>query len=115
MLEFIENNELAAKIKVIGVGGGGGNAVNTMIAAGLSGAEFIVANTDAQALKANLSNIKIQLGEQVTRGLGAGANPEVGRKSAMEDREKIKELLEGSDMVLLQQDSEEAPEPAPRR
>ena len=101
MLEFIENNELAAKIKVIGVGGGGGNAVNTMIAAGLSGAEFIVANTDAQALKANLSNIKIQLGEQVTKGLGAGANPEVGRKSAMEDREKIKELLEGSDMVFI--------------
>ena len=101
MLEFIENNELAAKIKVIGVGGGGGNAVNTMIAAGLSGAEFIVANTDAQALKANLSTIKIQLGEQVTRGLGAGANPEVGRKSAMEDRAKIKELLEGSDMVFI--------------
>ena len=101
MLEFIGNNELAAKIRVIGVGGGGGNAVNTMIAAGLSGAEFIVANTDAQALKANLSTIKIQLGEQVTRGLGAGANPEVGRKSAMEDRAKIKELLEGSDMVFI--------------
>jgi len=101
MLEFVENNELSAKIKVIGVGGGGGNAVNTMIAAGLSGADFIVANTDAQALKANASNIKIQLGEQVTRGLGAGANPEIGRESALEDKEKIREILEGSDMVFI--------------
>ena len=101
MLEFVENNELTAKIKVVGIGGGGGNAVNTMIAAGLSGADFIAANTDAQALKANASNIKIQLGEQVTRGLGAGANPEVGKKSALEDREKIREILEGSDMVFI--------------
>ena len=101
MLEFVENNELSARIKVIGVGGGGGNAVNTMIAAGLSGADFIVANTDAQALKASASNIKIQLGEQITRGLGAGANPEIGKKSALEDREKIKEILEGSDMVFI--------------
>ena len=101
MLEFVENNELTAKIKVIGIGGGGGNAVNTMIAAGLSGADFIAANTDAQALKANASNIKIQLGEQITRGLGAGANPEVGKKSALEDREKIREILEGSDMVFI--------------
>jgi len=101
MLEFVENNELTAKIKVIGVGGGGGNAVNTMIAAGLSGADFIAANTDAQALKANASNIKIQLGEQITRGLGAGANPEIGKKSALEDIEKIRETLEGSDMVFI--------------
>ncbi|MCL4427949.1 MAG: cell division protein FtsZ [Deltaproteobacteria bacterium] len=101
MLEFVENNELSAKIKVVGVGGGGGNAVNTMIAAGLSGADFIVANTDAQALKASASSIKIQLGEHVTRGLGAGANPEIGKKSALEDREKIKEILEGSDMVFI--------------
>jgi cell division protein FtsZ len=101
MLEFVENNELSAKIKVIGVGGGGGNAVNTMIAAGLSGADFIVANTDAQALKASASNIKIQLGEQVTRGLGAGANPEIGKKSAIEDRERIKDILEGADMVFI--------------
>ena len=101
MLEFVENNELTAKIKVIGVGGGGGNAINTMIAAGLSGTDFIVANTDAQALKASASNIKIQLGEQITRGLGAGANPEIGKKSALEDREKIKEILEGSDMVFI--------------
>ncbi|MHB8232749.1 MAG: cell division protein FtsZ [bacterium] len=101
MLEFVENNELSAKIKVIGIGGGGGNAVNTMIMAGLSGADFIVANTDAQALKANASSIKIQLGEKVTKGLGAGANPEVGKKSAMEDRERIREILEGSDMVFI--------------
>ena len=101
MLEFVENNELSAKIKVIGVGGGGGNAVNTMITAGLSGADFIVANTDAQALKASASSIRIQLGEQVTRGLGAGANPEIGKKSALEDREKIKEILDGSDMVFI--------------
>ena len=101
MLEFVENNELTAKIKVVGIGGGGGNAVNTMIAAGLSGADFIAANTDAQALKANASSIKIQLGEQITRGLGAGANPEVGKKSALEDREKIREILEGSDMVFI--------------
>ncbi len=101
MLEFVENNELSAKIKVVGVGGGGGNAVNTMITAGLSGADFIVANTDAQALKASASSIRIQLGEQVTRGLGAGANPEIGKKSALEDREKIKEILDGSDMVFI--------------
>ncbi|MHB1697413.1 MAG: cell division protein FtsZ [bacterium] len=101
MLEFVENNELAAKIKVIGIGGGGGNAVNTMIMAGLSGADFIVANTDAQALKANAASIKIQLGEKVTKGLGAGANPEVGKKSAIEDRERIREILEGSDMVFI--------------
>ncbi len=101
MLEFVENNELSAKIKVIGVGGGGGNAVNTMVASGLSGADFIAANTDAQALKANLSSTKIQLGEQVTKGLGAGANPEIGKKSAIEDKEKIKDILEGSDMVFI--------------
>lgn len=101
MLEFAENSELSAKIKVIGVGGGGGNAVNTMIAAGFSGADFIVANTDAQALKASASSIKVQLGEKITKGLGAGANPEIGRKSAIEDRDKIKEIIEGSDMVFI--------------
>lgn len=101
MLEFVENNQLAARIKVIGIGGGGGNAINTMITAGLFGADFIVANTDAQALKANAAPIKIQLGEKVTKGLGAGANPEVGKKSAIEDREKIREILEGSDMVFI--------------
>ncbi len=101
MLEFVENNELAAKIKVVGVGGGGGNAVNTMINAGLTGADFIVANTDAQALKSNACAIKIQLGEKITKGLGAGANPDVGKKSAMEDSDKIREILDGADMVFI--------------
>ncbi|MCL4497433.1 MAG: cell division protein FtsZ [Deltaproteobacteria bacterium] len=101
MLEFVENNELSATIKVVGVGGGGSNAVNTMIKSGLSGAEFIVANTDAQALKASVSNIKIQLGEKITKGLGAGANPEIGKQSAIEDRDRIREILNGSDMVFI--------------
>ncbi|RZD14948.1 MAG: cell division protein FtsZ [Candidatus Acidulodesulfobacterium ferriphilum] len=101
MLEFVENNELSATIKVVGVGGGGSNAVNTMIKSGLSGAEFIVANTDAQALKASVSNIKIQLGEKITKGLGAGADPEIGKQSAIEDRDRIREILNGSDMVFI--------------
>lgn len=101
MLEFVENNELAAKIKVVGVGGGGSNAVNTMIMAGLTGAEFIVANTDAQALKASIADIKIQLGEKITKGLGAGASPEVGKQSAIEVRDRLREILAGSDMVFV--------------
>lgn len=90
-----------AKIKVIGVGGGGCNAVNTMIRAGLTGVEYIVANTDSQALAANLAGTKIQLGGNVTKGLGAGANPEVGRKAAIEDYEKLSEVLDGADMVFV--------------
>lgn len=92
---------LGAKIKVVGVGGGGCNAVNTMIRSGLSGVEYIVANTDAQALAVSLAPTKIQLGGNVTKGLGAGANPEVGRKSALEDYEKISEVLKGADMVFI--------------
>jgi cell division protein FtsZ len=91
----------AAIIKVIGVGGGGGNALNTMIAAGLSGVEFIAANTDVQALAANRAPVKLQLGENLTRGLGAGANPAVGRDAAMEDRARIEEALRGADMVFV--------------
>lgn len=90
-----------AKIKVIGVGGGGCNAVNTMIRAGLSGVEYVVANTDAQALAANLAPTKIQLGTDLTKGLGAGANPEVGRKAALDDYERLSEIIEGSDMVFI--------------
>lgn len=90
-----------AKIKVIGVGGGGCNAVNTMIRSGLTGVEYIVANTDSQALAANLAGTKIQLGGNVTKGLGAGANPEVGRKAAIEDYEKLSEVLDGADMVFV--------------
>ncbi|MDH4467681.1 MAG: cell division protein FtsZ [Bacteriovoracaceae bacterium] len=93
--------KLGAKIKVIGVGGGGCNAVNTMITYGLSGVEYIVANTDAQALSVSLAEHRIQLGSEITKGLGAGANPEVGRKAALEDYEKISEALQGADMVFV--------------
>jgi len=94
-------NELGAKIKVIGVGGGGGNALNTMILAGLTGVDFIAANTDSQALQHNRAGTKIQIGAMVTKGLGAGANPEIGRQAALEDREKIAAALEGADMVFV--------------
>ncbi len=91
----------AAKIKVIGLGGGGGNAVSRMMAADFTGVEFIVANTDVQALRASPAPVKIQLGAQLTKGLGAGSNPEVGRDSALEDPETITKLLEGADMVFI--------------
>jgi cell division protein FtsZ len=90
-----------AKIKVIGVGGGGGNAVNRMIEAKVEGVEFIVANTDAQALRSSKAPVKLQLGMKLTAGLGAGANPDVGRRAAIEDSEKIIEALEGADMVFV--------------
>jgi cell division protein FtsZ len=90
-----------ARIKVVGVGGGGCNAVNTMIRSGLSGIEYIVANTDSQALNISLAPTKIQLGASITKGLGAGANPEVGRKAALEEYEKISEVLQGADMVFI--------------
>ncbi len=90
-----------AKIKVIGVGGGGSNAVDRMIDAGLSGVEFIVANTDMQALSRSSAERKMQLGEDVTRGLGAGGNPEVGRQAAEESRQDIKNMLDGADMVFV--------------
>ncbi len=100
-LEFEDSARQMAVIKVIGVGGGGGNALNTMIKSGLSGVEFIAANTDAQALKHNLASTKIQLGAEVTRGLGCGANPDRGRASALEARERLREVLEGADMVFV--------------
>ena len=90
-----------ARIKVIGVGGGGSNAVNRMIDADIKGVEFIVANTDQQALNASKAPIKIQLGTKSTRGLGAGSNPEIGRKAALEDTEKLLDILDGSDMVFV--------------
>ena len=90
-----------AKIKVIGVGGGGGNAVNRMIEAEVEGVEFIAANTDLQALQMSRAPVKLQLGVKLTNGLGAGANPEVGRKAALEDADKIIEALEGADMVFV--------------
>jgi cell division protein FtsZ len=101
MIEFDENKNLAAKVKIVGIGGGGNNALNTMISYKLSGVEFIAANTDAQALAANLAPIKLQLGATLTKGLGAGANPEIGRKAALEDVDKIREVLKGADMVFI--------------
>ena len=101
LLEFEDGGELKAKIRVIGVGGAGGNALDTMIRCGLAGVEFIAANTDAQALQHKLAPTKVQLGVQVTRGLGCGANPERGRAAAIEDREKLRDLLIGSDMVFV--------------
>jgi cell division protein FtsZ len=98
---FQEEPHSGARIKVIGVGGGGGNAVNRMIDAGLDGVEFIVANTDQQALQFSQAPVKIQIGSKLTKGLGAGADPEVGRKAALEDTDKIIEALEGSDMVFV--------------
>jgi cell division protein FtsZ len=101
MIEFDENKNLAAKVKIVGVGGGGNNAINTMIDCMLNGVEFIAANTDAQALAANKAPIKLQLGASLTKGLGAGANPETGRKAALEDIEVIREALKGADMVFI--------------
>ena len=101
MFEFDESVDQVAKIKVIGVGGGGSNAVNTMIASKIDGVDFMVANTDAQALRASLASLRVQLGPKLTKGLGAGANPEVGREAAEEDRARLTELLQGADMVFI--------------
>jgi cell division protein FtsZ len=100
-IQFHDDITNNAKIKVIGVGGGGGNAVNRMIDAQVEGVEFIVANTDLQALKMSRAPVKLQIGVKLTNGLGAGANPEVGRKAALEDADKIIEALEGADMVFV--------------
>jgi len=100
-IRFQEDPQRSARIKVIGVGGGGGNAVNRMISAKMEGVEFVVANTDLQALQLSHAPVKIQLGVKLTNGLGAGANPEVGRKAALEDTDKIIEALEGADMVFV--------------
>ncbi len=101
MFEFAEKPNQVARLKVIGVGGGGCNAVNTMINANLEGVEFITANTDLQALKYSKATIKMQLGENLTKGLGAGADPIIGKNAALEDIEKIRESLEGADMVFI--------------
>src|ERR1700684_3855199 len=101
MFELEENTNFGASIKVIGIGGGGGNAVQTMIEGGLTGVQFVVANTDRQALSANKAEGKIQLGRELTKGLGAGANPEVGRRAAMESYNEIVSALEGADMVFV--------------
>ena len=100
-IHYHDEAQTGARIKVIGVGGGGGNAVNRMIAAGVVGVEFIVANTDAQALESSSAPVKLQLGVKLTSGLGAGANPDIGRRAALEDSDKIIEALEGADMVFV--------------
>src|SRR3954464_74034 len=101
MFELEENTNFGATIKVIGIGGGGGNAVQTMIEGGLQGVEFVVANTDRQALSANKAEGKINLGRELTKGLGAGANPEIGRRAAIESYNDIVAAIEGSDMVFV--------------
>ncbi len=101
MFELVDSVPQSAEIKVVGVGGGGGNALNHMLQNNVEGVEFICANTDAQALKSITAKTVLQLGSEVTKGLGAGANPEIGRQSAMEDRERIIEVLEGADMVFI--------------
>lgn len=101
MFELGEDSTQKAKILVIGVGGGGGNAVDHMATEGIEGVEFVCANTDAQALSRSRAKLSIQLGDEVTKGLGAGADPEIGRKAAEENRENIRNVLEGSDMVFI--------------
>jgi cell division protein FtsZ len=100
-LAFDDDPMVGARIKVIGVGGGGGNAVNRMIASKMTGVEFVVVNTDCQALKSAHAPVKIQIGSKLTKGLGAGSNPEVGRQAALEDTEKLLEVLQGADMVFI--------------
>lgn len=101
MFELVENYTPSAEIKVIGVGGGGGNAISQMMEAGIEGVEFIAANTDAQALRQFKGRTCLQIGASVTKGLGAGANPEVGRQAALEDRDRIIEMIDGADMVFI--------------
>ncbi len=101
MFELVDNCQNSAVIKVVGVGGGGGNAVEHMVSANIDGVEFICANTDAQALSASSARTALQMGNNLTRGLGAGADPEVGRQAALEDRDRIGEALEGADMVFI--------------
>ena len=97
----MEDDQLTARIKVIGVGGGGGNAVNRMIQAGIKGIEFMVANTDVQAMRNSLAPVKLQIGGKLTKGLGAGANPEIGKQAALEDTDRILEALSGADMIFI--------------
>jgi len=101
MFELMDTYSQSAVIKVIGVGGGGGNAVDHMVQQSIEGVEFICANTDAQAIRNTTARTVLQLGSNITKGLGAGANPEIGRQAAMEDRERIQEALEGADMVFI--------------
>ena len=101
MFELHEDGAAPAKIKVIGIGGGGSNAINSMIQAHVEGVEFVVANTDMQALSSSMAPTKMQLGNMLTKGLGAGANPEIGKRAALEDIERISEIIDGADMVFV--------------
>ena len=101
MFELMDGHAETAVIKVMGIGGGGGNAVGYMLASGIEGVDFICANTDAQALKSARVKTGIQIGCNITKGLGAGANPEIGRQAAMEDRDRLQEVVEGADMLFL--------------
>ena len=101
MFELMDGYSQTAVIKVLGIGGGGGNAVAHMVRAGIEGVDFICANTDAQALKGAKVKTGLQIGCNITKGLGAGANPEVGRQAAMEDRDRIQEVIEGADMLFI--------------
>ena len=101
MFELMDGQSQTAVIKVLGVGGGGGNAVSHMVSSGIEGVDFICANTDAQALKSSRVKTSLQIGCNITKGLGAGANPEIGRQAAMEDRDRIHEVIEGSDMLFI--------------
>src|SRR6266508_3821321 len=101
MFEFDESIDQSAKIKVIGVGGGGSNAVNTMIACNVQNVEFIVSNTDVQSLRIATAPVKVQIGANLTKGLGAGANPNAGREAAIEDRDKLAEILKGADLIFI--------------
>ena len=101
MFELMDNYSQTAVIKVVGIGGGGGNAVEHMVQQNIEGVDFICANTDAQAMKNSSAKTLLQLGGNITKGLGAGANPEVGRQAAIEDRERIQEVLMGADMVFI--------------
>jgi len=101
LMVTLNEEHLGAKIKVIGVGGGGGNAVNRMIQAGIKGIEFLVANTDVQAMRTSLAPVKLQIGGKLTKGLGAGANPDVGKQAALEDTDRILEALSGADMIFI--------------
>lgn len=101
MFELMDANSQNAVIKVLGVGGGGGNAVKHMVSTGIDGVDFICCNTDAQALRTSNVRTALQIGCNITKGLGAGANPDVGRQAAMEDRDRIIEVIEGADMLFI--------------
>src|SRR5574339_348194 len=101
IFELEETVTQNARMKVVGVGGGGGNALNRMIDEGVSGVEFISVNTDAQALAANRADVKVQIGKKLTRGLGAGARPEIGRQAIDENRDEVLEAMQGADLVFV--------------